>query len=162
MKRFPSAATAILLLLLPALPGCEKKPSAAAAAVPSPHRHHPPHDGTPVELGREAFHLELVRDAAAGKLSAFVLDGEMEDFIRVTAPAFEMVATVDGAKQVLTFHAVADSATGESVGDTALFETTAGWLKTTGRFDAVLTQLEVRGTVYTNVRFNFPNGNDKD
>ena len=47
----------------------------------------PPHGGTPVVLGNEAYHLELVVDAASGTLQVYVLDGEMENFVRVSAPS---------------------------------------------------------------------------
>jgi len=125
------------------------------------HEHKAPHGGTPVVLGAEIFHLEFVLDRPAGKLSVYALDGEMENYIRLTMPLFEVVATVAGAKQPLLFKAVADSATGEKAGDSALFEATAEWLKTVSSFDGVLTKIEIRGTEFTAVAFNFPKGNDK-
>ena len=63
-----------------------------------------------MELGEEAFHLELVAEEP-GRLSAYVLDGEMENFIRIAAPTFEIVATVGGQKQPLVFRAIASTAT---------------------------------------------------
>ncbi len=141
--------------------GCAKAPPPEPTA-PAPHEHHAPHGGTPVVLGNEAYHLELVRDAAAGKLSAYVLDGEMENFIRVAAPQFEVVATVAGQPRPLVFKAVANPATGETVGDSSQFDAQADWLKTTGSFDATLTKLEIKGTMFAGVAFNFPKGNDKD
>ena len=56
--------------------GCSKKEAAdlTKVTVPAKHEHHAPHGGTPVVLGDEAYHLELVRDPAKGKLQAFVLD----------------------------------------------------------------------------------------
>ena len=38
------------------------------------HEHRPPHGGTAVVLGREAFHLELVRTAETGLLTCYVLN----------------------------------------------------------------------------------------
>ena len=113
-------------------------------------------------LGNEAYHLELVRDAAVGKLTAYVLDGELENFVRVKAGSFDVVAKLDGGSRLLVFRAVANSATGETVGDTSQFEAQADWLKTTATFDATLAALEIRGTTYAAVAFNFPKGNDKD
>ncbi len=55
-----------------------------------------------------------------------------------------------------------NNATGEKIGDTALFEVQADWLKHTTNFDAVLKQITVRDHTYQNVAFNFPKGNDKD
>ncbi len=154
---------ALALLLLAGFAGCSKtEPAAAANAPVAKHEHHPPHGGTPVVLGDEVYHIELVLDAASGKLSAYILDGEMENFIRSAAPSFEVVATVAGQPQKLVFAPVANSATGEKIGDTSLFEAQADWLKTTKSFDAVLTKLEIRGTVFAGVGFNFPKGNDKD
>ena len=44
-----------------------------------------------MELGEHAYNLELVRDAEAGKLVAYVLDGHAENFIRIAAPSIEVV-----------------------------------------------------------------------
>ena len=162
MKRV-SVFSLVVLVVLVGAAGCSKPaPSTAAAAPAAKHEHKPPHAGTPVELGDEAYHVELVRDPAAGKLTAYVLDGEMEEFIRVKPATFEVVATVAGAKQTLSFHAVANAATGETVGNSSQFEAQADWLKTTATFDATLASLEIKGTTFSSVAFNFPKGNDKD
>lgn len=145
--------------------GCAKKDSHAGhdhAAAPARHEHHAPHDGTAIVLGKEEYHLELVLDATAGKLTAYVLDGELENFIRVKAPAFEIVATVGAEKRPLAFQAIANPATGETVGDTSQFEAQADWLRTTRVFDAELTALKIRNATFLHVAFNFPKGNDKD
>ena len=139
---------------------CAKAPPPAPSAAPSHHEHHAPHAGTPVALGHEEYHLELVRDAASGKLTAYVLDGEMEEFIRIKALAFDVEATVAGEKRPLQFQAVANSATGETVGDTSCFEAQADWLKVTASFDATLATLKIKNTTFLKVAFNFPKGND--
>ncbi len=113
-----------------------------------------------MELGHEEFHVEFVLDAAAGRLTAYVMDGELEQFIRVSAVSFEVQAKVDGADQSLTFSPVANAATGEKAGDTSQFEATAAWLKTTTNFDATLRELTVRTQTYRAVKFNFPKGNE--
>ena len=144
--------------------GCSKTENASAPGkeVVHKHEHHPPHHGTPVVLGDEEYHVELVLDATAGKLQAFVLDGELENFIRITPESFDIAAKIAGRDETLTLKAVANSATGETVGDTSLFETQADWLKTTPVFDAAIKEINVRGESYTNVVFNFPKGNDAD
>lgn len=143
--------------------GCSKTENAAPKTeAVHKHEHHPPHHGTPVVLGDEEYHIELVRDGAAGKLQAFVLDGELENFIRITPESFDIAAKVSGRDETLTLKAVANSATGETVGDTSLFEGQADWLKTATNFDATLMAVNVRGNNYTNVAFNFPKGNDAD
>lgn len=122
------------------------------------HAHTPPHGGTPVVLGDEVFHLELVRDPGRGVLQAFILDGHFENFIRSAAPSFELVAIVQGEKRPLVFLPVSDVATGEKPGDASLFEAQADWLKTTAEFDAVLTGLDIRGATFASVTFRFPQG----
>lgn len=150
-------------LLFVSLPACSKKEAHASADhAAHKHEHIPPHGGTPVVLGQEAYHLELVRDASAGKLTLYVMDGELENFVRIAAPSLEIVASVAGKSSPLVFRAIANPTTGEKMGDTAQFEATADWLKTTASFDATLTKIEVRGTTFSAVAFNFPKGNDKD
>lgn len=168
MKTFLRLPLATLFL---ALAACSKPGSKSAAAddphagrdhAAHKHEHIPPHGGTPVVLGEETYHLELVRDAATGKLSLYVMDGELENFVRINAPSIEIVATIAGKPTPLLLQPVPNSLTGEKPGDTSLFEVTADWLKTTANFDAILTNIEIRGTPFTAVAFNFPKGNDKD
>ena len=144
--------------------GCGKKVAdpVLVTAAPQRHEHKSPHGGTPVVLGDEAYHLELVLDATDGKLRAFVLDGEMENFIRLSVSSVEIDALINGVSQTLVLLPVANAATGEAAGDTALFEAQAGWLKTSNGFDGTLKKITVRGTTFTDVKFNFPKGNDKD
>jgi hypothetical protein len=142
--------------------GCSRAPQAADSGTPHKHQHHPPHGGTPVVLGDEAYHVELVLDASSGTLQAFVLDGEMEDFIRSAVPSIEIVATVGGSPRTLVLAAVPNPATGETVGDTSEFEGRADWLRATPEFDGVLRSVAIRGTTFTDVKFNFPKGNDTD
>jgi hypothetical protein len=160
MKIISLLATATTMLFFS---GCSKNESTATSSAEPVHKHehHPPHGGAPVELGEEENHIELVRDAAAGKLQAFVLDGELENFVRIAQPSLEMDATVSGNPEKLTLTAVANNATGEKVGDSSLFEAQADWLKTTSEFDGVLKEITVHGKTYTNVLFNFPKGSDE-
>lgn len=126
------------------------------------HEHTPPHGGTAVVLGEEAAHIELVLDPAAGRLRAYVLDGELENFIRVKDAALALAVREATGERALILAAVADPATGETAGDTSLFEAAADWLKTTPRFEATLREITVRGATYRDVTFKFPEGNDHD
>ena len=152
---------AVPLLALALASGCSKEARPDPGA-PHRHVHHPPHGGTPVVLGDEAYHLELVLDPASGILQAYVLDGEMENFIRCASPSIEIDATVGGSPVALTLEAVANSATGETVGDTSLFQAQAEWLRSTRDFDGAVKTLTIRGTTFAGVKFNFPRGNDTD
>jgi len=129
---------------------------------PKPHQNHPPHGGTPVVLGDEAFHLELVRDPGTGTLRCYVLDGEMEEFVRIGASRLTLEVERDGGKATLALLPVADLATGETVGNTSLFEARAEWLKTTDRFKGVFRDLKIQDQTFKAVAFAFPEGNGKD
>ena len=131
----------------------------AGAGKSAGHTHTAPHGGSLFELGEHAYSLELVREAGEGKLIAYLLDGHAEQFIRIKATAFDATATVGGEHRPITFKAVANTATGETAGDTSQFEAEADWLKTTATFDLTLPHLEIRGNVYTNITLNFPKGN---
>jgi hypothetical protein len=161
MKRLRSVVAIALACGL--LAGCgENQPTPPNPTVAHKHEHKPLHGGTPVELGEEEYHVELVLDAPAGKLEAYVLDGELENFVRIAAESFQVSAKLPDREEVLIFKAVPNSATGEKVGDTSMFVGQAEWLKSTKTFDAVLKTLTVKGKTYPDVAFNFPKGNDKD
>ena len=152
---------ATLGLLAGLIVGCG--PSAEgrkSPATPARHEHVAPHGGTAVELGKEEFHLELVLDATAGRLTGYVLDGELESFVRIPAPSLRLNVRLNGVDQPLDLIAVANPATGEKVGDTSQFEAAAAWLKSTPRFDARLVEITVRGKTFRDLSFNFPKGNE--
>ncbi|MCI0536845.1 MAG: hypothetical protein L0Z50_16630 [Verrucomicrobiales bacterium] len=152
-------------VLLFGLTGCRdsvnRAQNSTSQSSQSSHEHAPPHGGTAVVLGREAYHREFVLDGPAGALTAYVLDGHMEKFIRLSAPSFIVVAQAGGSDETLIFQAVASSATGETIGDTSQFMTQAEWLKHTREFDAVLMAITIRDRTFTNIAFNFPKGNDR-
>jgi len=75
-------------------------------------------------------------------------------------PSFEVLARLDGGEQTLQFNAITNLATGETVGDTALFRAEAEWIDTHPEFDAEIVSIEIRSTVFENVEFHFPKGND--
>jgi len=144
------------------LAGCGDHKNQSSPNAPAQlHVDTPPHGGTPVALGDD-YRIEWVLDESAGKLQAYFLDGEMENFVRIAPPAFNLEVKLPDKKEVLHFEAIANSATGEKVGSTSLFEAQAAWLKTNKTFDALLPEIDVKGTAYTNIAFNFPKGNDKN
>ena len=152
-----------LLACLPLLNGCREKENSRAeppdrAPQKHSHAHTPPHGGTAVVLGEEEYHLEFVLDAAAGQLRAWVLDGHMEKFIRVTNESFAVQA--DGRAEPLMFRAEVSNATGEKLGDTSAFAAQAEWLRDTTNFNAVIPTLPLRSKSYRDVKFNFPRGNE--
>ena len=105
-----------------------------------PHYHEPPHGG-------------------AGSVTAWFFTPHMERYLRIQAESFEVLAKLPEGEARLTFHAVANAGTGETVGDTSQFVAQADGLAGVESFDAVLPEVTVRGTVYRNVAFNYPKGN---
>jgi hypothetical protein len=152
-----ASRTAALLLALCALAGgCGKGATGSASdEKPQLHKDVPPHGGTPVPLGDD-YNLELVRDPAEGTLSGYVLDDEMEDFVRSSSSSITVVARFGGQTRTLVLGAVANPATGETVGDTSLFQGRADWLKATSSFEGSLTGLTIRKTTFTDIGFSFP------
>ncbi len=121
----------------------------------SGHVHTAPHGGTLVEIGEHAYNLELLRDKASGKLTAWVLDGHAENFVRLNVDSFQLIAMPGGQYTPLDMRAVANPATGETVGDTSQFEVEADFLKTAGAFSGIFT-LEIKGTRYHQVAYSLP------
>jgi hypothetical protein len=137
----------ILTVFAVGFAGCGKHESSSGGG----HVHRAPHGGTLVELGQHAYNLELVREAATGKLTAYVLDGHAENFIRVAMPSFELIAISGGERKPLTLRAVANPTTGETIGDTSQFEAQAEWLKSVAEFPGTITALDIRGSKFTNI-----------
>ena len=155
-------STASLRLLL-ALAGvaflataCSKSDHAAhdhdKKSAHSAHVHVAPHGGNLVEIGDHAYNVELLRDPATGKLTAWILDAHAENFVRIASPAIEVVAMPGGKFTPLSLAAVANPATGETVGSTSQFEVQADWLKTSGPFSGIVT-VEIKGTKFEKVGF---------
>jgi hypothetical protein len=140
--------------------GCGKGSGGPASdEKPQLHKDVPPHGGTPVPLGDD-YNLELVRDGAEGTLSGYVLDDEMEDFVRSSSGSITIVARFGGQTQTLVLGAVANPATGETMGDTSLFQGRADWLRATSSFEGELLSLTIRKTTFTGTRFKFPKNNN--
>jgi hypothetical protein len=154
-----SFLTALAALLLIA---CDRHGHRSDPRPPHSHHHEPPHGGTVVVLGEEEFHLEVLAHPDEGRLQVYVLDGHMDNFIRLPVPSFELRIEMNGTNRPLELAAVRRRATGEEVGDSALFEGRAEWLKGRTNFQAELTQLTIRGREYRSVRFPFPEGNAAD
>lgn len=155
----PSAFLAVVAAVLVScsFSACSKKSNGHSHGH---HHHTAPNGGTLVEIGEHQYNLEFVRDHAAGTLTAYVLDGHAEKFIRLSLTIIPIVATVGGQPQPLALNATANAATGEMVGDTSQFVAQADWLKTTASFDVVIPALEIRGAKVSDLKFNFPKGAD--
>ena len=116
------------------------------------HAHTAPHGGKLVEVGDHQFNVELVLDRETGRLAAYVLDGHAENFVRIVQPAIEVRLKEPTRGLLLT--AVANPATGETVGNTSQFEATAPWLKSAGDVAGEIVRLEIRGATFSALSFS--------
>lgn len=145
---------------VPATPAATAAASAPPTAKASAeHAHSAPHGGTLVELGEEFAHLEIVLDAATGKLTAYALDGEAEKAIRLKQADIEV--TVTNPATVVKLSGVANNLTGETASDTSEFTGQASALKGVTNFNGVMRAVTIKGQSFKEVKFNFPKGNEK-
>lgn len=145
-----------VLLTVALLSGCGEHDHAAEGTSGGGHHHGSAHGGVAVELGEHQYQLDFLADPDAGTLKAWVMDGHVENFVRVPLPSFDVVVLTATGTQTLSLVACANPASGETVGNTSQFEAEAPWLKGLGRFSATVPRVEIRGTTFTDVRFEYP------
>ena len=157
---------AILAILFVQL-GCEKKRAhrgegEGAHETHAHHEHTAPHGGTLVVLGEEFAHVEFVLEKATGKLTAYILDGEAEKPIRLTENTIGLKINQLNSEQTLPLqlNAVANVLTGETEGDTSQFEGQLDALAGVTEFHAEIASIAVKGQIFTDVDFKFPEGNE--
>jgi hypothetical protein len=124
------------------------------------HEHHPPHKGTLVVLGEEFSHVELLLDSDTGQLTAFVLDGEAENPVRVSQSSLVIKLKDQGQLVALRLKPIANALTGETVGDTSEYQGTFSKLKGLSHFEGYIASIKSRGESFKNVRFLYPKGNE--
>lgn len=132
-----------------------------------PHEHTAPHGGTLVVFGDEFAHLELVLNPQEGKLTAYLLDGEAENPVRIKQKYIELKISIeepDNQKGSLNFplklKAVANPLTGETEGDTSEFTGQSDQLKSVTNFEAVVVEVAVKGKEFKDVVLGYPQGNE--
>lgn len=87
------------------------------------HVHVAPHGGVLVPLGEESAHVELLLEGDL--LTAWLLDAEAEKPLRSAQDALAMTIVTDEGAVDVRLEPVASALTGETVGDTSQFQTTA-------------------------------------
>ena len=110
------------------------------------HPEHGPHGGDLVELGKEAFHAELVH--GDGGIAMYILDGSATKQVAIASEKLVVSLKHDG--QVAAFDLAAEPDDGESAGQSSRFTSTEPkldqWLDA-GADGAVAIQIE--GKSYT-------------
>jgi hypothetical protein len=156
MKKLKPFACLTTALLLTVAVGCRDSSSSHGHSHDDDHA--PPHGGTPVIVADDKFHLELVLDATAATMKAYVLDGHLEGYVQVPETSFEMVAKAGGKDEKLAFQRAAEPASGKVPEKSSLFEAQADWLKSAKEFEGSIPTITLNGTTFTNISFSFPKG----
>ena len=125
--------------------------------------HHAPRGGTLLELGEEFAQIEFVHDLQQGNLTAYILDGEAENPVRLRQTSIDLVideasyADVRKAAFTLDLKAVANVLTGEPVGDTSEFAVySADPLRGATSLKGRIRRLTIRSRRFENVPFSIP------
>lgn len=159
--------TAILGLVI-SLFSCEKKgghdhEQEQTHETDAHHEHTAPHGGTLVVFGDEFAHIELVLDQTTGKLTGYVLDGEAEKSVRLSQNTIEFKIHREDTESDFTLRlsGVANVLTGETEGDTSQFAAQSDELRGASEFHAELASIAIKGQTFTNIDFEFPEGNEE-
>ncbi len=151
----------LLCLMVFLLLSCSKKESAHREEAKNAHGHvhTAPHGGFLVAFAHHA-NLELVLDRKTGTLEAYALDAHAENFVRLAQPSIGITVKADGTTKQIVLEAVANPATGETVGRTSCFRGQTDWLKERTQWDGVIDSIEILGQIFTATPFHFHQDQD--
>jgi hypothetical protein len=121
------------------------------------HVHVAPHGGAAVVLGEELYHLEFVLDEQGASLDCYVLDGHMEQFLRIAAAEIEL--ELEGGERIKLLP-VASRATGETLGDTSHFRAEVSLGEGQRTFEAIVKEISINENRFENIPFRYPEGNE--
>lgn len=155
MKPLLFVTPAILVTATLLLTGCGQE-AAHTQSSGGGHKHASPHGGVAVELGDHQFHLDFLHDAAAGTLTAWVMDAHAENFVRVNLPSIDVQVAADSQTNTVSLLPVANASTGETATETSQYRAEAPWLKGLSRFTGRIAEVELRGRKFTGISFSYP------
>ena len=120
------------------------------------HVHEPLLGGQLMALGEHGsgYNLELLIDEN-NHFSVYILDAHAENFVRIDQESLQ-VDLSDENKSSITLHAVADSTTGETVGNTSHFQS-KGKVENLLPIKGVIQMIEIGSKQYSEIEFFFPN-----
>jgi len=139
-------STALLILF-----GCSTDPHSSDHG--SAHIHQPLRGGVLMELGKHGsgYNLEILQNTN-DHLEIFILDAHAENYVRISQPSIEL--TLTDSNQTMSLGAVADPATGETVGNSSLFRTESNISKNIP-LQGILRSLKIGSKTYTDQPFEF-------
>ncbi|HEX2853509.1 MAG TPA: hypothetical protein VHO24_09740 [Opitutaceae bacterium] len=150
-----AVAVAVASSGLALLGGCSRRVE-HAPSTHTEHVHAAKHGGVAVELGEHEFQVEFTHGDTQGTLFAYVMDGHMNEYVRIEAPRFSATATIDGVASPIVFEATAEPATGEKVGDSSLFTAKLAGASARSAVDLSVPALVIKGHIYQNVAARVP------
>jgi hypothetical protein len=120
------------------------------------HAHEPLLGGQLMALGEHGsgYNLELLIDEN-NHFSVYILDAHAENFVRIEQESLQMNLSDENTTSLI-LHAVADSATGETVGNTSHFQ----YKETVEKFlpiEGVIQMIKIGSKQYSEIEFFFPN-----
>jgi hypothetical protein len=117
------------------------------------HIHQPLRGGVLMELGKHGsgYNLEILQNPE-DQLEIFILDAHAENYVRIAQPSIELSLT--DSNQTISLGAVADPATGETVGDSALFRAESN-ISSKLPLRGTLRSLKIGSKTYTDQPFEF-------
>jgi hypothetical protein len=121
------------------------------------HLHPPPHGGMLVELGEHGsgYQLELFLHEQ-GYLQIYVWDTHVDNLVRIAPEKIEvLIPDANGTQKTLVCDAMSDPITGETVGNTALFNSTEK-IGDKLPLNGVIPSLQILSQTYENISFEFP------
>lgn len=143
----------VLISAIILLCACSKQQE-AVATPPGDRAPKTPHGGIAVDLGD--YNLETLVDQPKGTLEIYVLDDDLENFIRIAQTQMIVSLNDQGDSTSLTLEAIANPATGETVGSTSYFAGSSEWIKTHPHFQAVASKVVIRASEFNRVSFTYP------
>ena len=120
------------------------------------HVHQPLRGGVLYELGKHGsgHNFELVTNEK-GQLELFVLDAHAENYVRILQKQIDLqIINPTNSTKVLPLHAIADPATGETVGNTSLFRSTSQ-VTALLPLSATMSSLKIGNSDYEKVSIEF-------
>ena len=111
----------------------------------------------PVDEHGSGYNLEVLIDES-DHLSIYILDAHAEGFVRISQPTLEVLITDDNESKVLKLDAVADSATGETVGNTSHFRSSSS-VQANTPFDGKIKSLIIGSREYNHTKISYSGTN---
>lgn len=69
------------------------------------HAAHGPHGGHIIELGHEEYHAEWTHDDESGKVTVYILDGDMKNEVKIESPDISINTKIGDAEKDYTLAA---------------------------------------------------------